>query len=171
MNERYCVYFFTLHTSLSYAQNRGTNKPSKINFKLSWLSTWGKLSLFWAKEAFTHPSWIKSSNGNIFRVTGHCAGKSSVIVEFPAQRPVTRSFDFFYLHLYKRFSKQSRGWWFETQSHPLWRHCNDNNVTHILNLLMPRIIHPVIAFVVGIGNFTPLPGLVHTQWQWRNPEE
>ena len=26
--------------------------------------------------------------------------------------------------LNKRFSKQSRGWWFETQSHPLWRHCN-----------------------------------------------
>ena len=45
--------------------------------------------------------------------------------EFPAQRPVTRSFDvFFDLYLNKRLSKQSWGWWFETLSCPLWRHCN-----------------------------------------------
>ena len=45
--------------------------------------------------------------------------------EFPAQRPVTRSFDVFYdLRLNKRLSKQSWGWWFETHLSPLWRHCN-----------------------------------------------
>ena len=39
--------------------------------------------------------------------------------------PVTRSFGvFFDLHLIKRLSKHSRGWWLETLSHPLWRHCN-----------------------------------------------
>ena len=55
-----------------------------------------------------------------------CVGSSPVIGEFPAQRPVTRSFDvFFDLHLNKRLSKQSWGWWFETPSRPLWRHCND----------------------------------------------
>ena len=44
----------------------------------------------------------------------------------PAQRPVTRSFGvFFYLRLNKRLSKQSWGWWFETLSRPLWRHCNE----------------------------------------------
>ena len=42
---------------------------------------------------------------------------------FPAQRPVTRSFDIFFdLCLNKQLSKQSWGWWFETQSRPLWRH-------------------------------------------------
>ena len=47
--------------------------------------------------------------------------------EFPAQRPVTRSFDvFFDLHLNKRLSKQSWGWWFDTLSCPSWRHCNEN---------------------------------------------
>ena len=46
--------------------------------------------------------------------------------EFPAESPVTRSFDaFFDLRLNKRLSKQSYGWWFETPSCPLWRHCND----------------------------------------------
>ena len=38
---------------------------------------------------------------------------------------MTRSFDvFFDLRLNKRLSKQSWGWWFETLSRPLWRHCN-----------------------------------------------
>ena len=55
-----------------------------------------------------------------------CAGNSPVNGEFPAQRPVTRIFDvFFDLRLIKRLSKHSRGWWFETLSHPLWRHRND----------------------------------------------
>ena len=40
-------------------------------------------------------------------------------------KPVTRSFDdIFELRLIKSLSKQSWGWWFETQSRSLWRHCN-----------------------------------------------
>ena len=69
---------------------------------------------------------MTSSNRNIFRVTGHLCGEFAVSGEFPAQRPVTRSFDvFFDLRLDKRLSKQSWGRWFETPSRPLWRHCND----------------------------------------------
>ena len=45
--------------------------------------------------------------------------------EFPAKRPVKRSFDvFFNLRLHGRLSKQSLGWWFETLSRPLWSHRN-----------------------------------------------
>ena len=40
-----------------------------------------------------------------------CAVNSPVTDEFPAQRPVTWSFDVFFD---KRLSKQSWGWWFET---------------------------------------------------------
>ena len=55
-----------------------------------------------------------------------CAGNSPVSGEFLAQRTATRSFDvFFDLHLNKRLSKQSWGWWFQTLSSPLWRHCNE----------------------------------------------
>ena len=69
---------------------------------------------------------MTSSNGNIFRETGPLCGNSPVTGEFPAQRPVTRSLDvFFDLHLNKRLSKQWWGWWFETPSCPLLRHCND----------------------------------------------
>ena len=54
-----------------------------------------------------------------------CAGNSPVTGEFPAQRPVARRFDvFFDLRPNKRLSKQWWGWWFETPSRPLWRHCN-----------------------------------------------
>ena len=63
---------------------------------------------------------MTSSNGNIFRVTG------LLCAEFtgPHTKPVTRSFDvFFDLRIIKRISKQWWGWWFETQSCPLWRHC------------------------------------------------
>ena len=54
-----------------------------------------------------------------------CVWTSPVTGEFPAQRPVTRSFDVFLdLRLSKRLSKQSWGWWFETPSRTLWRHSN-----------------------------------------------
>ena len=54
-----------------------------------------------------------------------CAENSPVPGEFRAQRPVTRLFDIFFdLRLNKRLSKQSWGWWFETLSRSLWRHCN-----------------------------------------------
>ena len=53
------------------------------------------------------------------------AGNSPVTGDFPAQRPVTWSFDvFFDLRLNKLLNKQSWGWWFENPSRPLWRHCN-----------------------------------------------
>ena len=69
---------------------------------------------------------MTSSNGNIFHVTGPLCGPG----EFPTQRPVTRGFDaFFDLRLNKRLSKQPRGWWIETQSWSLWRHCNEP--THV----------------------------------------
>ena len=55
-----------------------------------------------------------------------CVENSPVTGEFPSQRPMTRSFDFcFDPRPNKRLSKQSWGWWFETLSCRLWRHCND----------------------------------------------
>ena len=71
---------------------------------------------------------MTSSNGNIFRVTGLCAGNSPVTGEFSSQRPVMRNIDVFCdLRVNKRLSKQSRSWWFETPSRSLWRHFNDHN--------------------------------------------
>ena len=58
-----------------------------------------------------------------------CAGNSPATDEFPAQRPVTRSFDvFFDLRLNKQLSKQWWGRWLETPSRSLWRQCNDGSI-------------------------------------------
>ena len=91
---------------------------------------------------------MTSSNGNIFRVTGHLCGNSPVPGEFHTQRPVTRSFDvYFDLRPNKRLSKQSWSWWFETPSRPFWRHRNVLHLWHLWShytdefyhgLLMPR---------------------------------
>ena len=70
-------------------------------------------------------SWWRHQMETFSALLAICAGSSPVPDEFTAQRPVTRSFDvFFHLRLNKRLSKQSWGWWFETLSHPLWRHRN-----------------------------------------------
>ena len=58
-----------------------------------------------------------------------CDGNSLVPGEFPAQRPVTQSFDVaFDLCLNKRLNKQSRRRWLETTSRSFWRHCNDRTL-------------------------------------------
>ena len=77
---------------------------------------------------------MTSSNGNIFRITGHLFGEFTGPRWIPTQRPVTQSFDvFFDLRLNKQLSKQSCGWWFETLSLPLWRHCNERAVVQSLH--------------------------------------
>ena len=78
-----------------------------------------------------------------------CGGNSPVPGEFPTQRPVTRSFDvFFDLHLNKRLSKQSRGWWFETPSRPLWR----RSIGLSISTQMFMKLKPVISCVLSVSN-------------------
>ena len=68
-------------------------------------------------KAMTFTSWWCHQMETFSALLAICAGNSPVTGEFPAQRPVTRSFDFFFdLCLDKRLSKQWWGWWFET--HP-----------------------------------------------------
>ena len=72
-------------------------------------------------------SWRRHQIVTFSTLLAICAGNSLVTGEFPAQRPVTLSFDvYFDLRPNKRLSKQSWGWWFETLSCPLWCHCNDD---------------------------------------------
>ena len=86
--------------------------------------------------------------------------------EFPSQRPVTRSFDAsFDLRLNKRLSKQSFGWWFETPSRPLWRHCN-GHVTQISyqlgELFLSEIRFGMIPLINNICCDIPLAEHVST---------
>ena len=83
-------------------------------------------------------SWWCHQMETYSAVLAICAGNSPVTGEFPTRRPVTRSFDvFFDLRLNKRLNKQWWGWWFETPSRPLWRHCNEHLLCfgHLAGLL------------------------------------
>ena len=74
-------------------------------------------------------SWWRRQMETFSALLTICAGNSPVPGEFPAQRPVMRSFDIvFDLRLNKRLSKHSWGWWFTTPLCPLWRHCNGSTV-------------------------------------------
>ena len=73
---------------------------------------------------------ISSSNGSIFRVTGPLCWKFTRHPWIPSQWPVTGALMFPLIYaLIKRLREQSWGWWFETSSRSLWRHCNENQIT------------------------------------------
>ena len=77
-----------------------------------------------------------------------CTGNSPVPGEFPAQRPVTRSFDvFFDRYPNKRLSKQSWGWWFEMPSRSLWRRRNDIEMLRVLEILITsrNTVYPTLS--------------------------
>ena len=72
-----------------------------------WLSTsskWKHLPRYWPFVRGTHRWPVNSPH--------KCHWRGALMLSF-------------YLRLKKRSSKQSWGWWFETPSRPLWRHCNE----------------------------------------------
>ena len=87
---------------------------------------WSNLGFFSEEQQrLLYQAWWRHQMETFSTLLAICAGNSPAPGEFPAQRPVTRSFDvFFDLHPNKRLSKQWWGWWFETPSCPLWRHRN-----------------------------------------------
>ena len=100
-----------------------------------------------------------------------CEGNSPVTGEFPSQRPVTWSFDvFFDMRLNKRLSKQSWGWWFETPSHPLWRHCNEAPVRRKAFPCNDIIVHSSLfnsaqnIFIPPCLNHTPFTYFLSMIW-------
>ena len=96
-----------------------TPSPPLAWYVLSFLWKFVYLSDFftlkWVPGGVISHCMMMSSNGNIFRITGHLCGEFTGPRWIPAQRPVTWSFDvFFDLRPNKWLSKQSWGWWFET---------------------------------------------------------
>ena len=107
---------------------------------------------------------MTSSNGN----TG----------EFPHKWPVTRSFDVFF-DLNKRLGKQWWGWWFETPSHSLWRHCNGHELTLCIIDKTPwirllthwgRVTHTCVGKLTIIGSDNGLSPGRHQAIIWNNAE-
>ena len=101
-----------------YIPKKSVQLPWHINYIRVWAMPKGS-------GVYSNQSMMTSSNGNVFRVTSH------LCEEFTGHRwiPLTKAryaglWCFFDLRLNERLLKQSWGWWFETQSRPLWRYCN-----------------------------------------------
>ena len=101
---------------------------------------------------------MTSSNGNIFRVTGHLCG------EFTGPRwiPRTKAIDaelwcFCDLRLNKRVSKQSWGWRFETLPRPLWRHSIVGGCPPYLGF-PDKIYSPEVPGIWSVSQFAYIPG-------------
>ena len=124
INIFFCVCFFLwLTICLHWVQSFENETWKPIRFVRNYHAI--AASVFISSKCRLH--MMTSSNGNIFRVTGHLCGEFTGPRWIPPQRPVTRSFDvYFDQRPNKRLSKQYRGWWFETLSPPLWRHRNEN---------------------------------------------
>ena len=81
-------------------------------------------------------TWWRHQTEAFSALLNFCAGNSPVTGEFPASRSVTRSFGvFFDLRLNRQFSKQLWGWWSETPSRPLWRHCYVDSFDLFIHML------------------------------------
>ena len=99
--------------------------PAATASDVTWNKSQWHVSLLLVTHIDRAMSWWRHQMKTFSALLAICAGNSPVPGEFPAQRPVTRSFYvFFDLRLNKRLRKQSWGWWFETLSRPLWRHRN-----------------------------------------------
>ena len=72
---------------------------------------------------FVRVPWWRHQMETFSSLLAPCEGNSPVVGEFPAQRPVTRSFDVFFDRRQSNGWVNTRGCWFETLSRPLWRHC------------------------------------------------
>ena len=98
---------------------------------------------------------MTSWNGNFYRVTGNLCG------EFTGGRwiPITKTSDaglWCFLCLNKGPSKQSWGWWFETPSRSLWRHCNVLFIQREISWGAPCVVVKIglvfIGAIIFIGN-------------------
>ena len=104
-----------------------------------------------SSQWYPYHSWWRHQMETFSALLAICAGNSPVPGEFPAQMPVTRSFDvFFDLPLNKQLRKQSLGWWFETQSRSLWRHRNVM-VTATSSVLLKPILSVQTRLLASIG--------------------
>ena len=92
---------------------------------------------------------------------------SPVAGEFPAQRPVTRSLDvFFDLRRDRRLSKQSWGWWFDTPSRPLWRHCNAISNERWMQAWVQERHPAVLGFFWSVLSDIKCPGNIFFSLVW-----
>ena len=112
-------------------------------------------------------TWRRNQMETCSALLALCAGYSPVTGEFPAQRPVTWSFDIFFdLRLNKQLSKQLWGWSFEMPSWSLWRHCNEisSGIQDCWRSISPKVESTIIQSQPNFSrSYSFVPGFVNMQ--------
>ena len=124
LNQCWFTVNWTIWNTLKWKSNQNKKNYSfkKVRLNISSAKWWPFCP--WGNELTM--TWWRHQMKTFSALLAFCAGNSPVTDEFPAQRPVTQSFDVFCdMCLNKRLNKQWPGWWFETPSHSLWHHCNE----------------------------------------------
>ena len=81
-----------------------------------------------------------------FALLAICAGNSPVPGDSPHKDQWRRALMFvFHLRPNKRLSKQWRGWWFETPSSPLWRHCKGQDIFDVCLCFLSMDPHSIVT--------------------------
>ena len=126
-----CVHYIYDHIIEMWHEN-GTKNPRSMSHMVIYANIPPTTTRCYIQK------WWRHQMETFSALLAICARNLVVTVEFPSQRPVTRSFHvFFNMHLNKRLSKQLWGWCFEMSSRPLWRHCNEIRVPCLTWLYVP----------------------------------
>ena len=126
--------------SQDYCQPPVNSFRGRAFYNLSLTAYWNFYTGWLHKIMIQSTTWWRHQMETFSALLAICAGNSPAPGEFPAQRPVTRSFDvFFDLHLNKRLRKQSWGWWFEMLHYAHY----DVTVMTILATVVPWHILPI----------------------------
>ena len=91
---------------------------------------WYLLSDLMFNAELVNINMMTSSDGSIFCVTGHVCGEFTWPMNSPHKGQWRGALLFSLIYVWilnKLLSKHSWGWWFETLSRPLWRHCNEDS--------------------------------------------
>ena len=115
-------------------------------------------------------SMMTSSNGNIFRATGHLCGEFTGHRWIPRKKASDAELWWFLWLVYKRLSKQLWSWWFETPSYTLWHHCNGLvicalTVSSLYCVENLRTLGRVVTGVTVMLKWISISGKQTAQWQ------
>ena len=126
-------YYHALYDGCNYLTMLGLKSSKRdpwcMECTLPWRSTIALLSVLWSwstslKYCICDRGWITMVSllhDDVIKWK-HFPRYWQFVREFTGHRSLNVFFD---IRLSKRLSKQSWGWWFETSSRPLWRHCKE----------------------------------------------
>ena len=130
------IYFWNLFDSVTLLKK--FSEVDNITDCFTESTAWLLMIWWWQRTGHGNNHWKQRVHDDVIKWK-HFPRNWPFVRGIHRSPAVTWSFDvFFDLRLNKRLSKQSWGWWFETLSCPLWRHCNAKRCHDVHFVIQPR---------------------------------